>query len=326
MKREMSDEMDIICIGLLMCDIIVKPVTEKALSLDATPVDTIQMLPGGDACNVACNAAALGMETALVSVVGDDPNGAFLRRWLDERHIDIRSLAVRGGQTTGTSIALIEPNGERHFLTNTEIFDTLYAEQVPEEWLRQARLLSLNGHYRLKNLDDGGIVPLFQKARQYGVRTVVDTVWNRKGEWLPRIAPTLRHTDIFLPSYQEAVQITGETDVRAMRNVLKPFGLSVFGVKLGEKGCYMTDFKEEFFLPAFPVESIASTTGAGDSFVAGFEAAQLLSLDLYESALFASAAASYTIQAPGAVGGVPDVESVRQYIRKNRHLVENIAQ
>lgn len=58
----------------------------------------------------------------------------------DERHIDIRSLAVRGGQTTGTSIALIEPNGERHFLTNTEIFDTLYAEQVPEEWLRQARL------------------------------------------------------------------------------------------------------------------------------------------------------------------------------------------
>ena len=35
---------------------------------------------------------------------------------------------------------------------------------------------------------------------------------------------------------------------------------------------------------------------------------------------------SYTIQAPGAVGGVPDVESVRQYIRKNRHLVENIAQ
>ena len=126
----MSDEMDIICIGLLMCDIIVKPVTEKALSLDATPVDTIQMLPGGDACNVACNAAALGMETALVSVVGDDPNGAFLRRWLDERHIDIRSLAVRGGQTTGTSIALIEPNGERHFLTNTEIFDTLYLSLI----------------------------------------------------------------------------------------------------------------------------------------------------------------------------------------------------
>ena len=103
-----------------------------------------------------------------------------------------------------------------------------------------------------------------------------------------------------------------------MRNVLKPFGLSVFGVKLGEKGCYMTDFAGRVFLPAFPVESIASTTGQEIPSLR-IEAAQLLSLDLYESALFASAAASYTIQAPGAVGGVPDVESVRQYIRKNRH-------
>lgn len=309
--------MDILTIGLAVCDVIVKPVTPELFQRDSTPVE-ITMLPGGDACNVAVNAAALGLKTGLVTTVGDDANGRFIAQYLHENGVNVSALKVSKKYGTGTSIVMVEPEGERHFLSSTGVFEDLYPNQVTKEMLDGVKVLSLNSCYRLPNLDDGGIVPTFQMAHEMGVLTAMDSAWNRKGDWMERIRQALVYTDIFLPSYQEAVQITGKTDVRAMREVMSPFGLKTFAVKMGDQGSYVTDFRHEFFVQPFHVEQVVNTVGAGDSFVAGFLTAQAKGMDLYESAVFASAVASFTVQSIGAVGGVPTMEEVEKYIMENK--------
>lgn len=310
--------MDIVTLGLLVCDLIVKPVTPELFQRDSTPVD-LNCLPGGDACNVAVNAAALGMKTAVVSAVGNDANGSFIRTYLEDHGVDTRYLKTSQRFGTGTSIVMTQPDGERHFLTSTDIFEDVLPEQVTPELLDGAKILSLNSYYRLAALDDGGVIPAFELAHKMGVLTAMDTAWNRRGRWLERIAPVLPHTDIFLPSFQEAAEITGKTDVREMKEIMRPFGMKIFGVKLGSKGSYVTDFKDEFFIKPFHVDEVVSTVGAGDSYMAGFLTAQVMGKDLYESAVFATAAAAFTVRCVGAVGGMPTAEAVDRFVEENRH-------
>ncbi len=313
--------LDIVTMGLTVCDILVKPVTPELFERDSTPVK-MAFKPGGDACNVALNAAALGMRTGLVTVLGGDANGALLTRQLLEQGVDVSGVKTSSRFPTSTSIVLVEPSGERHFLADTTIFQELEPAQVTRRLLEGAKVLSLNSCYRLPQLDDGGVVPVFQLAHELGVLTAMDTTWNRQGDWLERIEPALYHTDLFLPSYGEAVQISGEKDVRAMRRVFQRYGLRILGVKLGSEGAYVTDFQNEYVVRPFPVERVEDTVGAGDSYVAGFLAAQAKGMDLYESALFASAVASFTVRVKGAVGGVPPLEEVEAFIRENRRLIE----
>ena len=307
--------MDILTVGLAVCDILVKPVTPELFQRDSTRVN-MEFSPGGDACNVAMNAAALGLHTGIVTVLGEDGNGKFLLDYLQNQGVDTSAVCKTGSHSTGTSIVMVEPNGERHFLSNTEIFEELGPDQIPESLLKQTKILSLNSCYRLPKLDDGGIVPVFARARDLGILTAMDTTWNRSGDWLGRIRKALEYTDIFLPSYQEAVQITGEKDVRAMSRVMSHYGLKIFGVKMGEQGSYVTDFNQEYQVPPFSVKNIVNTVGAGDSYVAGFLAAQVKDMGLRDSAVFASAVAAFTVQTMGAVGGVPTFKEVQEFINR----------
>ena len=175
---------------------------------DSIPIERVVVLPGGDACNVACNVAAIGLDTAIVSTIGKDANGSYIKQYLESHGVNTMWINESERFGTGTSIVMVEPSGERHFLTNTEIFQNLYPNQLTREMLDGAKILSLNGYYRLPNLDDGGVIPAFKLAHEMGVLTSIDTTWNRQGSWLPRIEETLYYTDLFLPSYNEAVEIT----------------------------------------------------------------------------------------------------------------------
>lgn len=314
-------EKDIVAIGLTVCDVIVKPVTPELFARDSTPVE-IAFKPGGDACNVALNAAALGMRTSLVTTLGDDANGVFLSRYLEEHGVDASAVKISQRFPTGTSIVMVEPCGERHFLADTNIFQELEPAQVTPQLLAGAKAVSLNSCYRLPQLDDGGVVPVFQMARDMGILTAMDTIWNRKGDWLQRIEPALYCTDLFLPSYAEAVQISGEKDVRAMRRFFQRYGIKILGVKMGSDGAYVTDFRNEHFIPPFPVDQVADTVGAGDSYVAGFLTAQVRGMDMYESAVFASAAASFTVRVKGAAGGMPPMREVDAFIEQHRRSLK----
>ena len=104
----------ILCVGLMVCDLLIKPVTRETLSADSAKAEAIRMLVGGDAFNVASNLSALGTETTLYSAVGEDASVlcAGLRGKVRRLHAmdqnDGRSYLGNGG---------IDPSdGERSFV------------------------------------------------------------------------------------------------------------------------------------------------------------------------------------------------------------------
>ena len=207
--------MDIIALGMTVMDLIVQNATPELFERDSTPVN-ITSVPGGDALNVAVNAAALGRGTALVSSIGDDPNGIYLQNFLRDHYVNTSALkicvdgidadapvkteddnswmdtgslaedvrAIMAGtysDAAGTgegadapakeqeaasagpedesrfvameeavSLVMVEPSGERHFLSSTDIFDTITPRMVTDQMLRSSKFLSLNGFYRMR--------------------------------------------------------------------------------------------------------------------------------------------------------------------------------
>ena len=133
----------IIVLGVSCLDMLVGPVTPALFEVDSTPV-SIESFPGGDACNVALNTAALGVHPLLVSAVGEDPQGAWIRDYLDRHGVDTAGLAASKDCGTAVSLVMTEPDGERHFLTSTEVFRDISPACITDERLKEARFLSLN--------------------------------------------------------------------------------------------------------------------------------------------------------------------------------------
>lgn len=316
--------LDILCIGLFCCDIMVRPVqVESLLAHEAVHVGPIRFATGGDASNVAANTVALGLRSALVSATGRDEAGEMIRRRMAEAGVDCSYLRYVDNRSTCVAIALVDNAGQRRFISSLDVLVAVTPEFISDDMLARTRALFMGSAFRLPGLDDGGIAPVFEKARKLGVLTAFDTKANRSPvAALDRLAKTLAHADLVLPSYDEAVEITGETDVRAMREVMSRFPIQWFAVKLGGDGCYITDFKKEYRISAFPVNPVIDTTGAGDSFVSGLLYARLAGRSMVESAIFANAVAAHKVAHFGATGGVPDAGSIERFLERNReHIV-----
>jgi sugar/nucleoside kinase (ribokinase family) len=263
----------VFCVGLVVCDVPLRPVTKEIFEKDHGKIETPVWAAGGDAANAAAALARLGLDSSLCCLIGKDIYGDFILKRLGEAGIDTRNVTRHPGKGTGVSHVLIEPGGERHFLVFSSINGDLSYEHVNEELLAQSDLVYLGSAMHLKSMDEGGTAKLFKKAHELGKLTAADFGGedeDRGDYWLKKLEPMLRETDIALPSYREAVTLTGQKDLPGIRRALAPFGIGILAVKLGNRGCYITDFKKEWRLPIFPQFEALDATGAGDSFGAGF--------------------------------------------------------
>jgi sugar/nucleoside kinase (ribokinase family) len=307
----------VLCVGMVVLDIPLRPVSPAIFEQDLCRIDSSAWTTGGDAANVALTLAKLGAEVSLCALVGGDPAGDFVFRRLEEGGVNTRALIRHPSLGTGISHIIIEPDGNRHFLVSDNINDELDFHHVPDELIREADMVYLGSAMYLRAMDRGGSAALFKRARELGKLTLSDfggAPGRSSADILKLLGPMLRETDIILPSYQEAVQMTGETELPGIRERLSGFGIKLLVVKLGGEGSYITDFKREWRIPTFQEFPALDTTGAGDSFVGGFIRARLEGWDFQTAAVFASCVASHNVTRVGATEGVPDFDTVYRYV------------
>ena len=107
-----------------------------------------------------------------------------------------------------------------------------------------------------------------------------------------------------MPNAVELEIITGETEYCKGADFLVGRGVKIVAVKLGAKGCYVTDGHERHLIGAFKVETV-DTTGAGDAFCAGFLYGLLKDKNLYECGRLGNFVASRCVMKMGAREGLP---------------------
>ena len=311
------------CVGLLVCDIPLRPVPAAFFSSDRGYSDRCYIdAPvwgiGGEAANVAVALSKLGAKAIFSGLVGKDMYGEFLARRLEEAGVDIRGLREHPSMSSGISHVLIEPGGERHFLAHREINDVLDYSYLSEDLIAESDIVYMGSCMSLKGMDSGGTAELFRKAKSLGKITVTD--FGGKAEirgdyWLKLLDPVLRNCDILMPSLREAVALTNRRELPEIRETLSCYGIRTLAVKLGEKGCYLTDFKDEWNIPTFPEFRAVDATGAGDSFVAGFIRGIIEGWPIESAAKFACCVASHNVTKVGATAGVPDFDTAYGYLK-----------
>jgi sugar/nucleoside kinase (ribokinase family) len=299
---------DVTCLGILVADVIARPVDAVPEPGSLALLGEIALRGGGCALNSGTALARLGVEVACAGKVGRDPFGDFLLGLLDERGID-RSLVVQTDDApTSASIALVDSAGERTFLHVPGANGTLELADLDLDRVLAARALHVAGALVMPALDGAQTAELLAAARARGVATSLDTVWDASGGW-ERLLPSLPLLDLLCVSGAEAAALSGEREPRRAAAWARERGVGAVAVKLGPDGCWVDGDGFRGHVPPVQVEAVDST-GAGDAFAAGMIYASLQGWPLERAAAFANAVGAAATTAVGAAEGLPTIEEV----------------
>jgi ribokinase len=261
-------------------------------------VDHADLVMGGSATIMACGAARLDVPTSFVGVVGDDFFGRFVIDTLNERSVSTEHVVVDPATPTGLSVILSSP-ADRAILTRLGTIPALRAEMIDPDWFPVCGHLHAASFFLLPDLASG-LAAVFRRARDAGCTTSLDTNWDPSERW-NGVREVLDVTDVFFPNENELQAVGGDKDLGMAAESLAAHGCLI-AVKCGSTGGRLWGPGGLALSAAPPNVDVVDTTGAGDSFDAGFLAAWLRGRELDECLRAAVVAGSLSTRGAGGIG------------------------
>lgn len=313
-------EIDILVVGEINPDIVVAgPDPVPMFGEVERLVRSIRITVGSSSAIFACGAARLELRVAFYGVVGDDPFGRFMLDALAERGVDVSACRIDRGRPTGASVILTSGH-DRAILTAVGTIGAMDVDAIPAALLDRVRHIH-SGCFYLQETSRPRLPGFLAKARERGITTSFDTNWDPSGAWDGGVAAMLRAADIFFPNAAEARRIARCDDVEEAARRLAQTGARdranggpLVVVKLGAEGALACRAEGPVVrVPAFPVQPV-DTTGAGDSFNAGFLRAWLNGADLVDALRWGAVCGALSTLRLGGVDGQPTLEEARAAI------------
>jgi sugar/nucleoside kinase (ribokinase family) len=272
-------DIDVIVVGELNADLILLGDVTPAFGQVEKLVDDASLVIGSSSAIFACGAARLGLRVAFIGKVGADALGQFVLRELERHSVDVAGVVVDPALKTGLTVILSRAD-DRALLTYPGSIAALRYAEVDRDLLARGRHVHLGSYFLLDALRPD-VPRLFAEARALGLSVSLDTNYDPLETWDGGLHEALRHVDIFLPNQAELLAITRQADVAA---ALSALGNTVptIAVKLGSRGARALHAGQLVKASAIEVAAI-DTTGAGDSFDAGFIYGHLAGWSLAES-------------------------------------------
>ncbi|MFQ6059321.1 MAG: carbohydrate kinase family protein [Anaerolineae bacterium] len=319
--------LDVLCLGIFVADTLAKPIERMPAWRQLALVDHVELHTGGCANNTAIGLARLGLRAGAMGKVGQDGFGDFILQNLKREGVDIRGMRRDSQANTSFTFVMIAPDGERCFFHYIGANGALSYEDIDLSLIQEAQILHVAGSFVMPRFDGPPTARILQRAREMGVITALDTVWNASIDAYEVIKPCLPHLDYFLPSFEEAQLIAkreapADGSAESPRSVAAFFldhGVGTIGLKMGAEGCYLRTRDQELHVPAWKVD-VVDTTGAGDAWVAGFLAGVTKGWDLDQTGRFANAVGALCVTAIGTTAGLRSMEETLAFMEKAEPL------
>lgn len=308
----------ILCVGGVTTDILVKPVNSVLQPGVLCGVDSIDTHVGGCAANAAIDLAKLGAPVRLCCRVGTDQFGDFVIKTAAEAGVDTHGIVQRDDPGTTISVVCIQHSGERSFLYYPGSSAAFCLDDIPADAAEGYDIVFVAGSMILNHFDGVPCAQYLDKLRKAGLYTVMDTCWDSEDIWLPKLEAAFPYVDLFMPSYDEAVKLSGKTELPDIADFFFNLGVGYMVIKVGKDGAYLQAKGEKgITLPTYSSVSVKDTTGAGDAFCAGFLAGLAQDMDMVSCAKLANAVGTHCVMEIGASTGIKPLAQIEAFMENN---------
>jgi sugar/nucleoside kinase (ribokinase family) len=228
-----------------------------------TPFGKTDKILGGAATYIGLSASFFNLQSAIVSVVGDD----FPQEHLDlltSKNIDISGIEiVKGGKTFFWSGLYHNDLNSRDTLVTELNVLADFQPKVPQNF-KDSDIVMLGN---LHPLVQSSVLDQLEKKPKL---IVLDTMNFWMDCALPELLDVIKRVDVITVNDEEARQLSGEYSLVKAAAKIQELGPKYVVIKKGEHGALLFHNREVFFAPALPLEDVFDPTGAGDTFAGGF--------------------------------------------------------
>ncbi|MCA1064880.1 aminoimidazole riboside kinase [Rossellomorea aquimaris] len=302
--------------------------------IDFIPLDeqntTYQKSPGGAPANVAVGVARLGGKSTFLGKVGEDVLGRFLQETLQHYGVRTNQMLLTPEVRTGLVFVTNGEDGERSFdfYIDPSADRFLQVGEIDEKDFVSHKLLHFGSISLISSPAKEATEHAVKLAKQNGLWVSYDPnlrlgLWDSEENARETIKSMLREADVLKISEEELAFITGEQEIEAGVEKLKPYDIPFLIITLGAEGSYVYVGDEHRHVPAMKVKAV-DTTGAGDAFVSGI----LYSLHEYKGSIdsltieeasqmarFAAVSGALAASTKGAMTALPTLEKVNHHLK-----------
>lgn len=283
---------------------------------DKVPYEFVEVVKAvGNSANAAVCARRLGLNSALVTDVGDDHNGHECIATLKNNKVATDFVTVHKDKETNYHYVLWFED-DRTILVKHHEYDYKLPELSNPRWI----YLSSIGE---NSLDYHNQIAEYLKANRE-VRFAFQPGTFQMKMGTEALKEIYARTDIFFCNVEEARRILNKPDELDIKNLMREMrgvGPNVVVITDGPKGAYAFDGHEGFFMPPYPDEKPPyDRTGAGDAFSATFASAIAMGKSLYDAFLWAPVNSMSVVQYVGAQKGLLTQEDMLKFLS---HAPEN---
>ncbi len=299
-------------IGELNVDLIASGLTSAPILGREILAEDFQTVLGSASAIFACGAARLGHPVTFISKVGDDDYGRFCINALQEAGISAGNVAKVQTSKTGVTISLSTPS-DRAFVTILGAISELRYKDIDLQALRGHSHLHMTSFF-LQTALRPSFPRILRQARKLGLTTSFDPNSDPTSSWGTDVWRVVDETTILFINQEEALHLTRKNNVRGALKQLAERAPCVV-VKLGPRGAIAAANGQVVTVPSFKVSPV-DTTGAGDSFAAGFVHAFLSGRDLHGCLVEGNACGALSTQQVGGTAGQPGLESLERFLHR----------
>lgn len=307
----MQKKWDVYVYGDVNIDLVVPGVESLPDPGSEVDVPVMETFVGGGAALFTLGLAKLGLTPVFQGSIGRDMYGEYIRNLFRELGVDDSLLLDSDTKKTGISISFTTEK-DRCFLTYRGTNEGLSLKYMDLEQLPYAKHVHVTGYEGATNHAE--YLDILTKIHEMGDVTVsFDVGWDMTGVWYEGIFDLLPMIDVLFMNETECQHYTRCEDIETgARKLAEKAGMAV--IKLGKQGAMAVKDGEKFFAPSYKVQAV-DTTGAGDSFNAGFIYGFLQGLPMEECLKCGNGCGSLSVTKLGGNTGFPFRAELEQWIR-----------
>ncbi len=274
--------------------------------------DVVIVKAVGNSPNAAVSASRLGLETGLITHVGNDENGKECIEALKENNVATDLVQTQDGFKTNYHYVL-SFEAERTILIKHAQFnyslDVLDGIEAPE-WIYLSSLADNSLDYQLE---------IAKYVKENNVKLAFQPGTFQIGLGAEKLKDLYLNSHVFFCNKEEAQKIlkTQEKDVRNLLAGLKKLGPKIVVITDGPDGAYTYDGQDMLYLPMYPDPAPpVERTGAGDSFSSTFTTALALGMPVEQALMWGPVNSMSVVQYVGAQKGLLTRKKLEEWLAK----------